>query len=231
MAMASRGPRQAGAFVGIPFALIGIGALVGCVAWTTSMQRFIARAEKAQGRVVALVPHRGDDSTTYAPTVEFLAKDGKTVTFTDSVSSNPPSHQEGDVVPVLYDPAKPEDAHIDSFWDLWLGQVILGVLGTVFTLVGLGVLATGLRALVQRRRLREGGLRIPATVEGVENVPGGGYAIVAKATDTRGVPRLFRSATVGRDPGPKMLGRSSVEVVVDPDDWATYEVDLAFLKQ
>ena len=34
---------------------------------------------------------------------------------------------------VLYDPAKPRDVRIDSFFQLWFAPLILGFLGFVFT--------------------------------------------------------------------------------------------------
>ncbi|HTM68610.1 MAG TPA: DUF3592 domain-containing protein [Candidatus Binatia bacterium] len=228
----ARGGKQAGACVGIVFLFFGLAMLVGGGYWAVRTQRFIGSAEKAQGRVIALVPHSGSKGgTTYAPTVQYTTKDGQATTFTSSTSSSPPAHREGDIVTVLYDPAKPDKAEINAFTDLWLGPLIVGIMGAIFTLIAIATILQGARAFAQRRRLRENGLRIAAAVEGVEAMPGGGYTLVAKATDPRGVPRMFRSDPVTADPGPKMLGRSSVEVIVDPDDYGNYEVDLAFLRQ
>lgn len=221
---------RTGAFVGAVFLLVGLVALSGAAYWSLRTREFIRTAAKAQGLVIDLVPHSGDNGTTYAPTVRFTDKDGRERTFTSSTSSSPPSHREGDAVQVLYDPARDDKAEIDAFWDLWLGPLVVGIFGLVFPLVGAAVLLQGVRAWVRARRLREGGLRVQATFDGIESLPGAGYVILAKATDARGIPRVFRGGPVARDPGQMMLGRSSVEVIVDPDDWGSYEMDLSFLK-
>src|SRR5687767_13322061 len=228
----TRSNKQAGAFAGVVFLLVGVGALVGGAYWGLRTKTFLASAERADGRVIELVARRGDDGTTYAPKVRFTTKDGAQETFTSSSSSNPPSHREGDAVTVLYEPERPSNAKIDSFMDLWFGPLMVGgVFGIIFTLVGAAVTLQGVRAMVMRRRLRQDGLRIVAEVQGIEAAPGGGYTIVARANDQRGIQRIFRSSLIARDPGPKMLGRSSVEVIVDPNDYGTYEIDLAFLKE
>lgn len=231
MTIRTRGGRPAGACLGALFLFVGLSALGGAAFWALGTRDFIASAETANGRVIELVAHSGDKGTTYAPKVQFTTKGGGEETFTSSTSSSPPSHREGDVVTVMYDPAHPEDARIDSFMDLWFGPLLVGgVFGVIFTLIGLAVLLQGMKAIVQRRRLRENGLKIAAEVQGIEAAPGGGYTIVARATDQRGIQRIFRSDMIMRDPGPKMLGRSSIEVTVDPDDYGTYEIDLGFLK-
>lgn len=223
--------QAAGALVGVVFTVVGIGALVGGIFWGMRTKAFIATAERAQGRVIELVAKQDDDGTSYSPKVQFTAKDGATIEFTSSISSRPPSHQEGDVVGVLYQPDAPRNAKIDEFMELWFGPLIVGgVFGVVFSLVGILVTLSGIGAMVKKRRLRRDGLRIMAQVQGVEGA-NGAYTIVASATDTRGIQRIFRSAPVASDPGPKMLGRTAIEVIVDPDDWGTYEIDLSFLKQ
>lgn len=221
--------------VGIVFSIVGLGALALAVRLGMDTRSFIAGAAKADGTVIDLVASgSGDSSPTYRPTVRFTAADGKEITFTSSTGSSPPSHREGDTVRVLYEPGLPQHAEIDSFFDLWLAPLIAGIFGVVFPLVGLAVLAFPLRGAILRRRLIANGQRVAAEVQGIESLPaatGSAFTIVARVTDPRGVQRIFRSAPLAADPGPRMQDRKTVDVIVDPDDYATYEMDLAFLDQ
>ncbi|QND54659.1 DUF3592 domain-containing protein (plasmid) [Phyllobacterium sp. 628] len=96
--------------------------------------RFIVRAEHAQGRVIAMMPERsrGDGSVVYKPVVEFNTPAGERIEFQSSVGSNPPAFETNEVVQVLYEPANPRSAEINSFWSLWLGPVITTGLFLVF---------------------------------------------------------------------------------------------------
>jgi len=92
-------------------------------------------AAKASGVVVEEVRRSSQDGgTSYAPRVRFHARDGKAVDFVSSISSSPPRYVVGDRVSVIYDPANPSRARINSFWDLWFLPMILGVL-SMFNLV------------------------------------------------------------------------------------------------
>jgi hypothetical protein len=55
------------------------------------------------------------------------------------VGSNPPRYKEGDSVVVLYDPAQPGDVRIHSFFNVWMGPLVLGLLGVIMSLVGAGL--------------------------------------------------------------------------------------------
>lgn len=104
---------------------------------------FVAASSAAEGIVIATgtttscstdSDGRSSCSTTSRPTVRFTAADGREIVFTSRVSTNPPSHYEGDVVRVLYRPESPQNARIDSFTGLWLAPVIVGGIGALFGL-------------------------------------------------------------------------------------------------
>lgn len=79
----------------------------------------------ATGTVVGYDESDSDGSTTYSSIVEFKTADGDTITFDDtSVSSNPPRHNIGQQVGVLYLADQPEKAVIrDPFW--WIIPALL----------------------------------------------------------------------------------------------------------
>jgi hypothetical protein len=90
----------------------------------------------ATGTVVGYDESDSDGSTTYSSIVEFKTADGDTVTFDDtSVSSNPPRHNIGQQVGVLYLSDQPEKAVIrDPFW--WIIPALLMAVSLVSLPIG-----------------------------------------------------------------------------------------------
>ena len=218
---------------GAIFFIIGLGALAGGIIWGFRTQRFVSSAERADGIVTDLDMRSDSDGSAYYPVVSFTTKEGKEVTFTSSTGGNPPPKRRGAEVEVLYDAANPEEAEINSFFALWFGPLLVGGLfGTLFPLIGAFAMIGGLRDRATRRRLRENGQRIVAEVQGIEGPSAGfaGWTVLARATDQGGIQRIFRSAPIAKDPSAAMAGRKSVDVIVDPGDYGTYEIDLAFIQ-
>ncbi|MDT0453748.1 DUF3592 domain-containing protein [Streptomyces hesseae] len=79
------------------------------------------------------------------PVVEFTPSGGTPRRFRDSSGSDPSSYEVGEQVEVLYRADSPGDARINGFLSLWLGPVIVGGIGLLFT--GAGTVM----ALVSRR--------------------------------------------------------------------------------
>jgi len=133
-------------FTGLAF-LAGLGMLAGTAYIVIDTRRDIATAATADGVVVDLIGSRDSDGDTlYYPQVRFVTGAGAPVEFTGSVGSSPAAFDVGEHVTVFYDPADPSDVRIDSFLQLWFGPLILGIFGTVFTLVGGVVTVVLLRA-------------------------------------------------------------------------------------
>ncbi len=61
----------------------------------------------------------------YSPIIEFTAPNGRPVRFESSNASSPPAYRIGQEVEVLYNPNDPNDASINSFYELWLVPAIL----------------------------------------------------------------------------------------------------------
>jgi hypothetical protein len=75
-------------------------------------------------------------SSDYAPVFSFVAADGETYTVTSVLSTSLPKFSVGDKVRVLYDPTNPNTAKIRSFFQLWGGAVIAGIIALIFFGVG-----------------------------------------------------------------------------------------------
>lgn len=112
--------------------LIGVSAAI-----SFSKYQFINRATKAEGTIINIVERRSSDSnnSTYAPVVTFRTNNLEH-TFTSSVSTSS-RPLIGEKVTVLYDPADPNDAAIDSVTTLWFFPLIVGFMGLIFLMIGI----------------------------------------------------------------------------------------------
>ncbi len=128
----------------IAYLLVGIfcsaGPVMLLIAAGTGVERavFLHSSLSADGVVVALRP-RATRSSKYSwmPVFRFTTQDGRTFTVTSNIAQSPSPWKFGDHVPVLYQPDHPENAHIDSFFQLWAPQVIVGIVGAGFSTVPL----------------------------------------------------------------------------------------------
>jgi len=130
------------------FFLIGVCLLLGALISVYSAQQFLRHSVITQGSIVALkATHRARRrKITFAPVFRFDVPGSNPVTVVSNVSSNPPAFHPGESVTIHYDKDNPQHAVIDSFMQLWLGQLICGFIGAVFTGIGLMTLALGRRA-------------------------------------------------------------------------------------
>jgi hypothetical protein len=123
-------------FGAVTFILLTIAAIS---AYTT-IQTLI-REQSAPGRVVDLLVHSvsstssADPQLFYYPVVEFNLPDETHLRIELSQGSHPPSYAKGDRVTILYNPAQPQQARIQSATStllLWIVPLITGLLGVIF---------------------------------------------------------------------------------------------------
>jgi hypothetical protein len=126
------------------FLLVGLGLCVGGGYWGWITYSFMQTASRAPGTVVEVTQYRDSEGdNVYSPVVEYTLPSGRTVRFEEDLRSSPPSHRVGDEVEVLYNPENPEEARINSVFNVWFGPgLLLGLgvcFGSVAFLVGLSM--------------------------------------------------------------------------------------------
>ena len=121
-----------------------VGALA--IGWGVSNLVFQAKASVADGVVVKVdkvVDHRwtgsGDraryvERTRYYPFVRFVTASEQVVQYSDGSGSNPPAYRVGDSVRVLYDPANPQKARLDTWSSGRSGSTVMIIIGVVIIL-------------------------------------------------------------------------------------------------
>jgi hypothetical protein len=121
---------------GIGFVVFGALMISwGIVEWWPRWSR-ISDCQRTQGTVVKLL---NDEEGTLVPVVEFQVGD-KTYRIRGQVPSSPSPYSVGESVPVLYEPHKPQEGMIDSFWDHLFIPLVLGGFGSIFGSIGVGML-------------------------------------------------------------------------------------------
>lgn len=223
------------AIVKYVFALIGIGMLVGAFFLYESTSTFLDGATRADGTVVDLVRSRSSDSTTYKPVVHFTTQTGEMVEFISSTGSNPPSYSKGEKVEVLYLPAKPQNAKINSFFSLWGGAVIVGGLGSVFFLIGAGIILVTILKGRRDEYLKRHGMRIDTEFLSVDinkalTVNGRHpFRILTQwQNPSTSEVHIFESNNLWFDPS-SYIKDKRITVFIERNNPRKYYVDLSFL--
>jgi hypothetical protein len=86
----------------------------------------VENGQRTTGTVIRLEESEASEGgSVYSPVIEFTASNDQTYTFESGNASDPPDHSVGDEVSILYDPAAPDQARIESFFELWLFPAIM----------------------------------------------------------------------------------------------------------
>ena len=111
-------------------AMLGFAAWYGYGSYNLTTNGAVVTGTVIENRVVS--DSEGGD--TYKPIIQYDV-DGETYTLESLNSSDPPAYRVGERVSLRYNPAKPEDARINSLWDLWLVPCLLGPAALVLAVV------------------------------------------------------------------------------------------------
>lgn len=85
----------------------------------------LGHASSTIGRVIALAPSSDNDGTRHS-VIEFKV-DGSTYIHQTGASSNPPMHEIGEQVKIVYNTADPAKNHLLTFMDLYGWTLAMGV--------------------------------------------------------------------------------------------------------
>ncbi|MBB5056527.1 hypothetical protein HDF16_001212 [Granulicella aggregans] len=95
-----------------------------------STRKFLASSKTASGTILA----DKEGSLSSKPRFTFTTEDGTEIVVVSNTATKAHTFRKGQTVRVLYDPARPERATIDTFIQLWLATVICAGLGLSFSI-------------------------------------------------------------------------------------------------
>lgn len=215
------------------FSLLGIGMLAGALFLYQDTRLFLTEAAKTEGTVVNFMQTYSNHGITYAPVVHFVNRNNETIVIVSSTATNPPAYAKGEKVEVLYFPAKPQEARINSFFTLWGGSVILGVMGAIFCLIGAGVTLVPMLKKRKGEYLKEQGRAIETDFKSVRVnnavfVNGRNpYRVLTQWKDpSSSQVRLFESNDIWYDPSEHVKSQR-IRVFLDKNNPKKYYVDLS----
>ncbi|HAJ38327.1 MAG TPA: hypothetical protein DCL15_21865 [Chloroflexi bacterium] len=123
-------------FLGIALFMLVVATVTGVQA-----QRTLSREIRVNGFVTELMTRTdATGNTLYYPIVAFTLPDGSRKRLPTTLGDWPAAYTVDEAVTVLFDPAQPAYARIDSptnIWVDWLWTLVTGVLGVAFLLAAL----------------------------------------------------------------------------------------------
>jgi hypothetical protein len=118
--------------------MLGGAIGLGIGLWLASKTRsLIQRGAQAQGRYVDVQWQSsgvGGESAQYGQ-IEFQTAQGQLIRFSSRLGTLSQRQNLGKIVPVLYDPAAPDQAVVNSFVELWMPAIIFAGVGASWIIV------------------------------------------------------------------------------------------------
>jgi Protein of unknown function (DUF3592) len=110
--------------VGVAFTGVGVWSAI-------TSERLLKRGKTVNGKITRLawVSSTTSSGGAYYPEFSFTARDGSTHVVRSHDGSSPCPFSEGQSVVILYDPADPSTAKIDTFGQMWLSALLFGTIG------------------------------------------------------------------------------------------------------
>lgn len=212
------------------FGIVGVILIIACICMTVSGIKFEKKSEEITGTIAYIEKYYDSDHDRHFRVYvnyEYQGQEYKHVHL-NSYSS---SMYEGKEITLKVDPENPgrvKTPHSDLF-----ACIILGIMGVVFSLIGIIPTVSGIRKAAKKKELREKGRYIYATVERIGINRGysvnGVHPFVVYCNyqdEYSGVLYKFKSDNLWTDPYPILQEGSSIRIYVDGQDYSNYHVDV-----
>ena len=104
---------------------------------------FRQKAEKVTGTVTQLAIQTDSSGgwksrRSYCPVIEFKTKEGRTLSHTGKIGSNPPAYKVGQKVDLYYDPQDPKAVHMGRAWAS-VSMLVLAIIAGAILVFGLPI--------------------------------------------------------------------------------------------
>lgn len=141
------------------FALIGTAFAVAAFINWQSTRQLIQTGIETKGVVIDMHhtrDKRGRITTSLAPVVQFVTKEGKSVTYYSQTYTTPAGFAIGESVMLWYLPSDPQHNVTLKGADSWVLSAVLGLFGVVFSFIGYPLLVGSIRQMRKASREPQG---------------------------------------------------------------------------
>ena len=121
------------------FGLAGVLILLGAVFFAQNALSLLNDGVRTTGVIDRFETHYDDGTLMYSAVYHYDVSGVRYEVQSNSSTSWKPGN-EGDPVEIIYDPDAPESGTTNSLAGLWLPALIMGALGSIFSLLGIGFL-------------------------------------------------------------------------------------------
>lgn len=151
--------------------IVGCIGLIVAVGWFIHIQQFLAGAVATQGTISQIVAeYDSEGDLTYTPEIQYSDQLGQRHLIRTFISSNEGDYYVGQPMPVLYNPHNPNQATVGTFWEIYLGCILVVFL-SLGALISGGITTFFLKQEEQHKQnLLSNGRRIEATITTVTHV-------------------------------------------------------------
>ena len=210
------------------FAVIGIILLAGAAFMTVSSVKFGQTAEHVTGVITDIDTYRDSDNDVKHSVLVSYTVRGKE--YRDvRLSEYSSSMYEGAEIELLYDPDEPGRVRTSSM--VYFPSIILGILGAVFSLIGIIPCAVMISRRKQNQKLLAAGHVLHAQVESIDlnrNISVNGthpYIVYCTYKDAySGTIYRFKSGSIWTNPESVLPKGAMIDVYVDEKDYSKYYV-------
>ncbi|WP_294844617.1 DUF3592 domain-containing protein [uncultured Gilliamella sp.] len=221
--------------------ILSIGILILVARQSIKQIDFINSSVSATGTIVDFEESYSKDSdgnrsVSYFPIFQFVDNQEQVRKVKSNVGSNPPAYEKGDEIEILYDPLNSNHAKINTFFSMWLGEMIFGIIGILLFLISISYFYYQFKKNKLKRQMLTSGRQIEAKINTVEqntalSVRGRSpYIIYCQWQDsiTSNHIYLFESENIWFDPSP-FIDKETITVYIDEANPKRYYVDISFL--
>ena len=214
--------------IGIPFAVVSVFELKNTL-------NLLSNSHKTLGKIVGIEEERQRNrGSMYSPVIKYKSVAGDEYVYSSTTKTGYTSYKIGQEIELIYDKNNPQNARANSFLDIWLLTIILGVGGWVSTIGGIILLLVTLKKKRLEKYLKNHGQKILTDFigigKGLVEINGeSGYVINCQWLNPQdNIMHTFKSDDIWFDPT-NYLKERKIEVLIDPKDPKKYYIDLSFL--
>lgn len=118
--------------------MLGLVSIAFALVFLWKSKSLYSNGIKTKAEVIQLLKKFKSKPGNSTPVFRYYDQNGKEFTKENPVATSPSFYTVGDVVDVVYNPQKPEESKVISFWGLFRWTILLAIFGLALIIMGGG---------------------------------------------------------------------------------------------